>query len=545
MIRVPVGFQPQLSRSTSSDVADEAAPRHASRGRRLAPFFLAGVALLTGITPLARAADSPAKRPITLKECLGLALQHNFNVQIERYYPEMANDSLTGAYGAYDPTLHFNAVQGSVDQPIEFDPKKSGVDFPYVESTDSLGLGLNGWLPSGLTYDIRSQASYQSALTDFSSSPKDAFGFPFGRRQSSEYLTTTLLTLKQPLLRDFWIDSQRQKLWISKQNLKISELALRWLMANTVASVQQAYYELIFAREQVKVVEHARDLASQLLVETRRRVQVGDLPPLDERQAEAQVQTTQSELFAAQQAADDRQSALKNLITDDFRAWADAELTPAEALVAVSGFFDRSESWQTALKNRADFLQARLELERQGIVVKYQFNQLFPSLDLVGSYGAQGIDNSVEATLADVRDSQHPIYSYGVVLSIPLGNRAARGAYKSSLAAKKQAELRLRKMEQDILVDVDTAVKSAQSAYLRTASTRQARLYSEAALEAEQKKLQNGISTSFIVLELQQKLTAARTAEVRALADYNKALAQLALSEGRSLEKNDLSLEVK
>ncbi len=511
----------------------------------MAPFFLAGVALLTGITPLARAADSPAKRPITLKECLGLALQHNFNVQIERYYPEMANDSLTGAYGAYDPTLHFNAVQGSVDQPIEFDPKKSGVDFPYVESTDSLGLGLNGWLPSGLTYDIRSQASYQSALTDFSSSPKDAFGFPFGRRQSSEYLTTTLLTLKQPLLRDFWIDSQRQKLWISKQNLKISELALRWLMANTVASVQQAYYELIFAREQVKVVEHARDLASQLLVETRRRVQVGDLPPLDERQAEAQVQTTQSELFAAQQAADDRQSALKNLITDDFRAWADAELTPAEALVAVSGFFDRSESWQTALKNRADFLQARLELERQGIVVKYQFNQLFPSLDLVGSYGAQGIDNSVEATLADVRDSQHPIYSYGVVLSIPLGNRAARGAYKSSLAAKKQAELRLRKMEQDILVDVDTAVKSAQSAYLRTASTRQARLYSEAALEAEQKKLQNGISTSFIVLELQQKLTAARTAEVRALADYNKALAQLALSEGRSLEKNDLSLEVK
>ena len=100
-------------------------------------------------------------------------------------------------------------------------------------------------------------------------------------------------------------------------------------------------------------------------------------------------------------------------------------------------------------------------------------------------------------------------------------------------------------MEQDVLVQVDDSLKLARSVYKRTNSTREARVYAEAALEAEQKKLQNGVSTPFVVLQLQQKLTDARTAEIRALSDYNKALAQLALNEGSTLEKNHLGVEVK
>jgi len=103
----------------------------------------------------------------------------------------------------------------------------------------------------------------------------------------------------------------------------------------------------------------------------------------------------------------------------------------------------------------------------------------------------------------------------------------------------------LKKVEQDALVQVDDSLKAAQSAYKRTNSTREARVYAEAALEAEQKKLQNGVSTPFVVLQLQQKMTDARTAEIRALSDYNKAVAQLALNEGSTLEKNRLSLDVK
>ena len=125
------------------------------------------------------------------------------------------------------------------------------------------------------------------------------------------------------------------------------------------------------------------------------------------------------------------------------------------------------------------------------------------------------------------------------------GNRAARNGYRASRAVKQQAALQLKKVEQDVLVQVDDSLKAAQSAYKRTNSTREARVYAEAALEAEQKKLQNGVSTPFVVLQLQQRLTDARTAEIRALSDYNKAVAQLALNEGSTLEKNHLSLDVK
>src|SRR5947207_6053464 len=208
--------------------------------------------------------------------------------------------------------------------------------------------------------------------------------------------------------------------------------------------------------------------------------------------------------------------------------------------------FDRTESWRNAISTRPDLVQLRLELEKQGILVRYRFNQIFPRVDLVGGYGLQGWANSLGETLGDIGERASPVYSYGVEVSIPLGgNRAARASYKATQAAKQQATLRLRKTEQEALVQVDDALTLARSTYQRTASTRQARLYAEAALDAEEKKLRDGVSTPFVVLQLQQKLTDARTAEIRALADYNKALARLALSEGSTLEKTGLSIDIK
>jgi outer membrane protein TolC len=130
-------------------------------------------------------------------------------------------------------------------------------------------------------------------------------------------------------------------------------------------------------------------------------------------------------------------------------------------------------------------------------------------------------------------------------LSIPLGNRAARQNYNLSKAQKEQAKLLLKKKEQDIMVEIDNAVKVAQTNFERVEATRQARLYAEAALEAEQKLLENGKSTSFFVLQLQRDLTARRSDEIRSLADYNNALAQLALVEGSVLERNRLTLDFK
>ena len=171
---------------------------------------------------------------------------------------------------------------------------------------------------------------------------------------------------------------------------------------------------------------------------------------------------------------------------------------------------DRIESWRTALNQRPDLTELRLDLEKQGIIVRYRFNQLFPSLDLVGGYGLQSQENSGEAGLEDIRDRSKPQYAFGVVLSIPLsGNQAARNSYKASQAAKRQAVLNLKKLEQNILVQVDDSLNQVQSAYHRAESARQGRRYAEMALAGEQQKLADGVSTTTVrILSPQHQLVA-------------------------------------
>jgi len=179
-------------------------------------------------------------------------------------------------------------------------------------------------------------------------------------------------------------------------------------------------------------------------------------------------------------------------------------------------------------------------------MVKFRLNQLFPSLDVVGGYGGLGNEPSSGGdAFNDAFATQNPIYSYGMVVSFPLDNASARGDYRASKAAKQIAELQLKKAEQDILLQVADFVSSIEFRFSQVASTHQARIYAEAALAAETKKFQNGLTTSFMVLQFQETLTTARTSEVRAQVDYNKALAQLAFAEGTILEKHHLSLEVK
>jgi outer membrane protein TolC len=127
-----------------------------------------------------------------------------------------------------------------------------------------------------------------------------------------------------------------------------------------------------------------------------------------------------------------------------------------------------------------------------------------------------------------------------VILTVPLTRIKERGDYQASKARKELAELQLKRAEQEIFLQIADLVNRVASRFSQVSSTRRARGYAEAALAAEQKKLQNGLSTSFIVLQLQETLTLARTAEVQALADYNEMRAQLAFAEGTTMQKHRL-----
>jgi outer membrane protein TolC len=132
----------------------------------------------------------------------------------------------------------------------------------------------------------------------------------------------------------------------------------------------------------------------------------------------------------------------------------------------------------------------------------------------------------------------------GAQLTFPLGNTGARNSYKSAKVTREQLGLQLKQLQQATLIKIENAMAVAQTSFQRVSATREARLYAEAALEAEQTKLEKGKSTSFVVLQLQKDLTTARSAEIRALADYNIALARLAQNEGSTLDRRKINLQV-
>jgi HAE1 family hydrophobic/amphiphilic exporter-1 len=353
------------------------------------------------------------------------------------------------------------------------------------------------------------------------------------------------LQLRQPLLRNFWIDNNRLQIFIDRKNLQISELDLRNQVMTTVTAVEQAYDDLIYAQESIGVQRQALALAERLLAEDTKRVQVGALAPLSEKQDQAQVATSRADLLNALGTEETQQRVLKNLLSDNYDQWKNVAIRPTVRLVAMPQRFNLQESWDRGLSQRPDLIQQRVAEEKQVQVVRYQKNQIFPQLDVVGAYGYSASSTELGSSLHQFESQDNPFWSIGGQLSIPLGNRAAKNTYHAAKTSKEQLALQTRQLEQLIVIQIENAVAVAETDYERVAATREARIYAEAALDAEQKKLESGKSTSYTVLQMQRDLTTARGNEIQALANYNKALAQLSLLEASTFERHNISLQAK
>lgn len=487
--------------------------------------------LLFTLTFAARAqtnATEAGVQAITLGEAIEQAVRHNYDVQVERYNPWLATYDFRIARGGYDPLF-------SASGEHSYSKSFTSLTTNSTSYADQFRAGLTGSLPWGMTYGL------QSVLTDNDGRKVTGTSTPFQNSSGSE----AYVSLTQPLLKNFWTDGTRLSISVARNRIKFSEQALQLQLMSTVTDVETAYYNLIFAQENVKVQEKALQLAEQLFTENKKRVEVGVLAPLDEKQAESQVAARRADLLTARQARNTQQNVLKNLITDDYARLHDATLQPSEPLTAIAQTFSLQNSWNQGLTQRPDLLRAKLDLERAGIQLKYYKNQVFPQLDLFGTYGQTGSKSEFSGALDDMRDRNQPFYSYGIQLSIPLGNVAARNRYKQGKVTVQQALLTTKKLEQDVMVQIDDAIKVAQAAYERVDATHQASLYAAAALDAERKKLENGKSTSFVVLQLQRDLTAASSTEIRALADYNIALAQVAFAEASTLQRRKIDVTVK
>ena len=491
--------------------------------------------LVASLSGLSAQTNSPAARPLSLQDCFAEALKHNLDVQIEQTAPEISLYNLQGAYSGYDPQFVFGGTHSYNDSGAYF--QSGQLVLPTVDNQNSFNSGFTGNTPWGMNYDLSGNISEQHISKTFSTN------FLTGDSSSG----SVGLTATQPLLENFWIDNNRLTILVAKNRLKFSEQALRGQIITTVTAVELAYYELIFARENVKVEQEALVLAQTQLDDDKRRMAVGTVAERGGtiEQDEAQVAQSQASLITAQYTLSLDQNILKNLLTDNYPQWHDVEIEPTVALAAERQLFDVQDSWSKGMTGRPDLVQARLNVEQQGIQLKFYRNQLFPEVDLIGSYGFNGSGSEYRDSFNQMGDASRPYYSYGGQLTIPLGNVGPRNQLKAGKAAEKQLLLQLKQLEQNVMVQIDNAVKAAESAWESADATRQQRIYAEAALKAEQGKYAVGKSTTFIVLQLQTALTTARSQEIRALANYNQALANLAAAEGSTLQRRNLDVAAK
>ena len=464
--------------------------------------------------------NAPAPRALSLQDCLTEALQHNFDVRVERYDPQIQLYNLNVAYAGYDPTLSLSGTH---------DHSRSGaIDVTNSASEDNLFTSsLGGSLPSGTTYSLDGTAGkyYDTGSADNSDG-------------------SVGVSLTQPLLKGLWMDSTRLNISIAKNNLKYSEQTLRQQLITTITAVENAFYELIYARENLQVQQQALALAQTQLNDDKKRVEVGTIAQSGGtiEQDESEVAQNRANLIAAQFTLDSDENSLKNLITDNYLQWHDVDIAPEGTLEAVRQLFDVQDSWSKGLTSRPDFLQAKINLEQQGVQLKFDRNQIFPQLDLTGSFGYNGAGREFSDAFGQYAAANRPFYSYGAALTMPLSNLGPRSAYKADKAVEEQDLLKLKQLEQNVMVDIDNAIKQAQSDFDDVQATKEQRIYAEAALDAEQKKYAVGKSTTFTVLQLQNNLTLARSQEIRELANYNKDLTALAQAEGTTLERRNVDV---
>jgi outer membrane protein TolC len=481
-------------------------------------------------------------RLLSREECIRLALQHNLEIQLQRYYPTIRRFELNESYGIYyDPVFSAQVDHNSrITESTAFDPVTTLPLRSTEIDSDELSGGIRGQLPTGLSYDIGSAFSRQEGTAG--GSDVESYDADIG-----------VFQLRQPLLRNFWTDAGRTSIKVAKKNLKISQHDLEFKVMDVLTRVLVAYFSLIEAGDNVKVQQKALEAAEQLVTETKRKIQVGIEAPLEEKRVEADAARIRSDLILARQNRDTRENTLKDLITDNYEAWHQAAIEPTERLVALPESYNLGASWMRGLTLRPDFNSLKQQLERQGYYVRLAHNQLFPSLDAFGSYGLTGLDSlapanpnpSLGSTLEDITDRRNPHYSVGLILSVPLSSKAERNRHKAAKETRRQLETLLKQKEQTIVIEIDNAVSAAQYAFQRVGETRAQRTFAEEALKAEQKKLDNGKSTPFLVLQAQRDLTAAEGAEVRALAEYNRALAELYFKEGTVLERNKITVDIK
>jgi outer membrane protein len=468
-------------------------------------------------------------REIRLEDVVRIALEKNLDIAVERLNPQAVDLQIAQIKNSYLPIASSTVGQRNFFQ-LPRDQLQGGQRVSIATTTYNAGLAQDVPFYGGrfaLNWNNNKQDSSSNFVTF-----------------NPTYTTGLTASYTQPLLRGLTIDNTRQQLKITQINREISEENLRATITTTLANVRNAYWDLVFAQSAVDVAERAMALADKLVEDNRARVEVGVLAPLDIVQAEAEAATRRQTLAGAEATAQTAELALKRYLvsgTDD-PLWRQA-LQPVDLPSLSPAPTDIEGAVRRALERRTDLLNARKNLQSSDVSLKYFRNNTLPNVDLVASYGAQGIGgtsiqraglgssvitNTIPGGYSDalrlLTNRDYPNWNLQFNVSYNLFGSAADAQHARARVQRNQSQARLRALELQVATEVTNAAITVQSNLKRVEAAQAARELAEKRLEAEQSKFEVGMSTNFFVVQAQRDLRDAQNSELRSLADYRKSL---------------------
>lgn len=465
---------------------------------------------------------------LSLDEAVALALQRNLGLVVQRYTRETSRLGIQLARGIYD--LNLTADGTYSDSKNETQPGSFQSD---ETKRSQLNLGLGQLIATGGTVTFGWQNSKTESVKPADLPP----GVPF---QGTFYLSTPGVQFKQPLLRNLGVLTTQHGLTVARLNSDISLETFRLQVVATVQQVENGYWNLTNAREQLRVAEEALGLAKELHQMNKVRVDVGTLAPLELVQSEVGIATSEEAIISAQGAVGDAEDSLRRLLNvEQGDAWT-REIVPETSPEMEHPSVDVAAAISTALAQRPELSSQKLSVKRSEIDAAYFRNQRLPRLDASVGYGLQsGVANSGDLfrNLTDF-----PSWSVGLTFAFPLQNRAARAQETIAALGLDSARTAQQDLELQVITEVRTAARQVDTAAKQIDSARISRSLAEKNLDAERKRYENGMSTSFTVLQIQQDLTAARSREVAAVTNYRKALVEYQRSIGRLLEESGVQI---
>jgi outer membrane protein TolC len=464
---------------------------------------------------------------LSLEECIARALDRNFDLQIQRVTTGQAQEAVTIADAAFDPTLELSASTQTSQQPTVVS-SIDGVNSAGLrnESRD-VRAGVSQKLATGGT------VSASASLDRGESNSRNLFLNP-------AYTGDFNLSVRQPLLRGAGSEYARAAFRRAELGVDRANLDLKASVLVVVRNVEAAYYNLVFARQQRDVRKLSLELAQQLFEENRARRQTGVATDLDVLQAEVGVANARRSLLLADQTVRDREDALTALIGQfEFNQSLGEVSFEKTAVPDVS--FDRSyklaRDSQPALASSALAIK-QLEIDRETA----KRNRL-PSVDVGAGLGL----NSREASFGDAAtrtfDGDGYAWQVDLTLRVPWAQREDNARLRLAQSNIVREQTRLQQIDQDLVVDVRAAVRAVETNRESVAISGLATRLSERQYELERARFNAGLSTSRRVLEAQDDLELARVNELQAQVNLRIALADLQRLEGSSLTRFRIVLD--